>query len=313
MKALENRTILVTGAGGFIGSHLVERLVMVKGVRLLLLSRRSRSSRLPQAIWLRGSLNDLTRGYWEKLGISHINVIFHLGAFIPKVTGDINNIEHTFIDNLQGTRTLLEGLPTGIDSIVFSSTVDVYAPTPSGVSLTEGSPLGPVGLYGASKLFCEKLVSVWSEKNGRRYAILRYGHIFGPGEESYGKLIPLMIRRLLAGKVPNVYGSGMAERDFLYVKDAVEATVRAACSKESIGPVNIVRGASTSIGEIAELLIEKTGAQVQINFLTDKPDGRSLRFDNAMMRRTLGDWPLVSLSDGLEEEVSAFRRLVDVG
>ena len=167
MKALENKTILVTGAGGFIGSHLVERLVMVKGVRLLLLSRRSRSSRLPQAIWLRGSLN--------------------------------------------------------------------------------------------------------------------------------------------------IYGSGMAERDFLYVKDAVEATVRAACSKESIGPVNIVRGASTSIGEIAELLIEKTGAQVQINFLTDKPDGRSLRFDNAMMRRTLGDWPLVSLSDGLEEEVSAFRRLVDVG
>ena len=172
---------------------------------------------------------------------------------------------------------------------------------------------GTVVIAVASKLFCEKLVSVWAEKNSCRYAILRYGHIFGPGEESYGKVIPLMIRRLLAGEVPNVHGAGLAERDLLYVKDAVEATVRAACSRESIEPVNIVGGVSTSIGEIAKLLIEKTGMQVQTNFLTDKPDGHSFRFDNTMMRRTLGDWPLVSLSDGLEEEVSVFRRLVDVG
>ena len=313
MKALENKTILVTGAGGFIGSHLAERLATVKGVRLLLLSRRSRSSRLPRATWLRGSLNDLTREYWKKSGISHIDVVFHLGAHAPKVAGEINHVERVFIDNLQGTRTLLEGLPTGVNSIVFSSTVDIYAPITFGMFLTEDSPLGPVGLYGASKLFCEKLVSVWAERNSSRYAILRYGHIFGPGEESYGKVIPLMIRRLLAGEAPNVHGAGLAERDLLYVKDAVEASVRAACSRESIEPVNIVRGASTSIGEIAELLIEKTGAQVQINFLTDKPDGHSFRFDNAMMRRTLGEWPLVSLSDGLEEEISAFRRRVDVG
>lgn len=311
MRSLENKTVLVTGASGFIGSHLADSLSKINGIRLLLLSRQSRTSDLPHVQWLQETLGGLSKEYWQQHGISCIDVVFHLGAFTPKTSSEANDVERVFVDNLTGTRTLLEGLPPGVERIVFSSTLDVYAPTIEGEVLTEASRVEPPGLYGVSKLFCERLVAVWAAQHNCQYAILRYGHIFGPGEEAYGKLIPLTIRQLLTGNAPSVYGAGRAERDFLYVADAVEATIRAAKADGSIGPVNIVRGKSYPIRDIVKMLIEKSGAMVGINFLTDKPDGHSLRFDNTRMSGELGEWPLVSLTDGLAEEVKAFRRLID--
>lgn len=121
-----------------------------------------------------------------------------------------------------------------------------------------------------------------------------------------------MIRELLAGKAPKVYGSGKAERDFLYVGDAVQATIRAALADRNIDPINIVRGQSSPIRKIVELLIDIIDCSLPINYLTDKPDGHSLRFDNSLMRKVLGDWSLVSLANGLAEEVKACRRLENV-
>jgi len=311
MNVLECKTILVTGASGFIGTHLVERLSGLKGIRLLLLSRQPHTSDMPNVQWLQGSLNDLTQNYWKSLGIADINVLFHLGAFTPKAACDANNVERVFTDNLMGTRTLLEGLPTGLQRIIFSSTLDVYARAIVGKAIAESSCISPSGLYGASKFFCEQLVSEWAKEHGCAFAILRYGHIFGPGEGAYRKLIPLVIRTILTGEQPSVYGTGLAERDLLYVSDAVEATLRAATIEGNIEPINIVRGESTPIREIVKWLIEEGGSKLEINFLNDKPDGYSLRFDNSRMRNVLGEWPLVSLEDGLKEEMRDFRRLLD--
>ena len=103
--------------------------------------------------------------------------------------------------------------------------------------------LAPQSLYAASKLFCEHLAGIVTKTGGTSYAISRYGHIFGAGEAAYRKLIPEAIRRLLAGVSPLLYGDGSAERDFLYVDDVVEATLRAAVAPVSeLGPVNFVRG-----------------------------------------------------------------------
>lgn len=309
MKQFENKTVLVTGASGFIGKHLVERLSKVNGIRLLLLSRKLQTSNLPNVQWLHGSLSDLTKAYWKQQDVSCIQIVFHIGAFIPKVSTNSNNIEQNFSSNITGTYDLLEGLPGGVEHIVFSSTVDVYAPIKDDEVLSEASRIEPSGFYGASKLFCESLVSVWASQNNCKSAILRYGHIFGPGEGAYSKLIPLAIQQLLVGNPPNVYGSGRAERDFLYVSDAVEATIRSAIIDDNIEPVNIVRGESYPIKKIVELLVEKSGIELEINYLSDKPDGYSLFFDSSKMCSELGNWPLVSLEDGLAEEVSDFRRL----
>lgn len=309
MKQLEGKVILVTGANGFIGAHLAGRLSEIAGVRLLLLSRQEQRSTQPNVVWLKGELGQLTREFWQLRDIGRIDYVFHLGAFIPKVSAEANRIDRAVDDNISGTRTLLQGLPNKPDKLIFSSTIDIYAPIESGEVLTETSRISPSSLYGASKLFCESLVATWAKERGCNYAILRYGHIYGPGEEQYGKLIPVVIRNLLADQPPVVHGDGSALRDYLYVGDAVEATIRAALIEGDIGHVNIVRGVSVTLKEIVQRLIQLVGCKQEINFLSDKPNGNSLRFDNGLMERLLGSWPKTELEQGLAAEVAAFREV----
>lgn len=308
MNKLEDKVILVTGASGFIGAHLVDRLSRISGVRLLLLSRQAKQSTQQDVVWLKGDLNQLTEAYWRSQSVNQIDYVFHLGAFTPKTSAEANRINQVIEDNILGTHALLESLPGKIEKLVFSSTLDVYAPSENGEVLTESSPVAPSTLYGSSKIFCEHLVSAWAKEKGCGYAILRYGHIYGPGEEQYGKLIPVVIRNLLANQAPVVHGDGSALRDYLYVGDAVEATVRAALVEGNIGPINIVRGKSVTLKEVVRLLIRLTGSVKQIELLLDKPSGHSLRFDSSAMIQVLGNWSMTSLGDGLAAEVAAFRR-----
>lgn len=310
MSPLNGKTILITGASGFVGQHLVNRLRAEKGARLVILSRKPASAQCEGVTWVHSSLEELSAETWRRSGVSNIDLVLHLGAFIPKSGAEVDRVAEVYQDNLLGTRALLGSLPSSPERIVFASTVDVYAPPVAGHPLSEASPVGPASLYGASKLFCEYLVRVCAKKFGCGFAILRYGHIFGPGEEAYAKLIPQMIRLFLRGEAPVLYGDGSTERDFLYVADAVEATLCAAMSDMAeLGPVNIVRGDSVSIRELAGMLALITGYAGEVNYLADKPGGHSLRFDNQLMRDLLGEWDLVPLAEGLKCEVDHFRRL----
>lgn len=309
MNQLENKIILVTGANGFIGLHLVARLSKIVGVTLLLLSRQEQKSTQKNMVWLKGDLAQLSSEYWQSHNINHIDYVFHLGAFTPKISAKANQINEIVDDNILGTRTLLQSLPNKPNKLVFSSTLDVYGLPENGEVLTERSKIAPNNLYGASKLFCESLLSVWAKDCDCDYAILRYGHIYGSGEEQYGKLIPVVIRNLLNNENPIVYGDGSALRDYLYVGDAVEATIRSALIKDNIEAVNIVRGKSVTLKEVVQLLISLVGNDSQINFVCDKPNGSSLRFDNSLMTKLLGNWSMTSLEEGLAVEVEAFRRI----
>ena len=308
MNKLEGKVILVTGAGGFIGSHLVERLSKFAGVKLFLHERQARQSTHPDVVWLQGELGLLTPEYWRSQNISHLDYVFHLGAFTPKTPAEANRIDQVVDDNIMGTRALLRSLPSRLEKLVFSSTLDVYAQPENDEVLTESSLVAPSALYGASKLFCESLISAWAKESVCDYAILRYGHIYGPGEEQYGKLIPVVIRKLLVNQPPVIHGDGSALRDYIYVGDAVEATIRAALVEGNVGPLNIVCGKSLTLKEIVHLLIRLTGSDKEIELLLDKPNGISLRFDNGLMTKLLGNWSMTSLEEGLTAEVDAFRR-----
>ncbi|MDQ6990314.1 MAG: NAD-dependent epimerase/dehydratase family protein [Mariprofundaceae bacterium] len=310
MKSLDGQAVLVTGASGFIGSHLARRLSEVSGIRLFLLSRQPEVSEYSHVQWLQGSLNDLTSKYWRQNGIARIDTVFHLGAFTPKVVSDANHVERVFDDNLFGTRTLLGGLPTGVQRFIFSSTLDVYGSIKGEGMLTETSSVQPSGLYAASKLFCEQLVSVWAAQHNCMFAILRYGHIFGPGEGAYGKLIPQVIKSLLKNESPIIYGDGSARRDFLFVGDAVEATIRAAISRhEKIGSVNVVRGHAYSVRDIVRILSDIVGSSVAPTYDSSKSNGTSLVFKNDKMLDVLGSWNFISMQEGLQQEVAYFESL----
>ena len=111
--------------------------------------------------------------------------------------------------------------------------------------MDERSPVGPLGLYGLSKLFGEGLVDAYSRSVGTECLTLRLGHIFGPGEERYAKLVPETIRRVLANQPPRIAGDGGEQRDLLYVDDAAEALARS-CTAPLNGAriINVARGAS---------------------------------------------------------------------
>ena len=307
MKELEGKTVLVTGAGGFIGRHLGERLSTSSNTHLLLLSRSQKRSAREDTVWLSSALEALTPDFWSFHNIKKIDYVFHLGAFIPKTSVDANCLDRAIDSNILGTRSLLQALPSSPERFVFASTVDVYAEPQDGEVLSERSPVAPTTLYGASKLFCEALVAAWSAEVGAPCAILRYGHIYGPGEERFRKFIPVVIRTALAGHQPVVLGDGSTLRDYLYVGDAVEATIRAALAQRCEYPLNIVCGRSVTLRAVAELVTRLVGREFPPILLSDKPNGISLRFDNSKMRQFLGTWPMTSLQDGLAAEVEAFR------
>ncbi len=302
-KPLEGKTLLVTGATGFIGSHLVERLRRVPGSRLILLSRHPSNLSAERIAQVTCDCQKLTSAVWQESGVSEIDYVFHLAAEIPKIsTQDSSTVYHS---NVKGTVALLESLPSVPEKFLLASTLDVYAHIGHGQVLSEESPLRPHGHYSASKAQCETLVAETAVAQGFPYVAMRYGHIYGPGEQAYRKLIPETIRRLLSGKPPVVHGDGSAERDYLFVGDAVEATIRAACvDPVPAGPLNIVRGESCTIRDVVETLVQITAFAGSVQYLTDRPTGHSLRFDNSKMRKSLGEWPLVPLVEGLRREVA---------
>jgi nucleoside-diphosphate-sugar epimerase len=307
MNKLEDKVVLVTGASGFIGSRLVVALSKIIGIKLFLFSRQPLQSTQQNVSWLKGELGQLTPEYWQSQGVNRIDYVFHLGAFTPKYAAEANHIKQAIEDNILGTRALLESLPGKISRFIFSSTLDVYEKLEDGKVLTENSPVNPGDLYGSSKLFCERLISAWAKANDCNYAILRYGHIYGPGEDQYGKLIPVVIRNLFANQSPVIHGDGSTLRDYLYVDDVVEATLRAALVNENIDVLNVVRGESISLKEVVQLLIRLTESDKEIEFIIDKPNTSSLKFDNTLMTKALGVWLKTSLEKGLAAEVDSYR------
>ena len=308
MRRLCDKNILITGASGFIGKHLTNRLLAETNSRLALVSRTLCATDNERAKWINSSLNDLTNETWIINKVKEIDIIFHLAAYTPKTPDEANNIEEIHQNNIAATLALLKSLPSKPERLIFSSTLDVYAIPSTNTIINENSRIGPISLYGSSKLFCESVIKTHAQQNGYRCTILRYGHIFGPGEEAYNKIIPTTIRNLLKGCPPVVYGDGSAERDLLYVEDAIEATLRSA-TLDNIppDPINIVSGRSISVLEIVRLLIELTEFHGEIEFIRESSPSHSFRFDNRTMLEILGQWDLVTIREGLKKEVDFFR------
>jgi nucleoside-diphosphate-sugar epimerase len=308
---LKGKTLLVTGGTGFIGGELIKRLESVPDTRLVVLAREPDRSIKRDGIWINTSLENLNCQTWKANGVESIDYVYHLGAFTPKKASEVDNVDPIYQANICGTKSLLESLPSTPEVFVFASTLDVYSQSKSEEKLNESSPIDAKGLYAASKFFGEKLVEVEGGRNGFQSVILRYGHIYGPGEAMYYKFIPVIIQRLLKKEVPIIYGDGSALRDFLYVGDAVEATLRASVANNLDGmPINIVRGKSISIASILEMLFEITKFEGEPIFKKNSGPNISFQFDNERMRRSLGEWELVSLGEGLRNEVKYFRGLM---
>jgi nucleoside-diphosphate-sugar epimerase len=292
--------ILVTGANGFIGSYLVKSLVNIFGKdRILALT----SHPIEPCNYLLHNNYNFDSNIFVKNGFEGIETIIHAGAFTPKLSSDSNNIEGSF-SNINGTHKLISASYPNLKRIIFLSTIDVYG---DDNPITETSPVIPISLYGHSKLYCEEMIKAWADKMNISSTILRIGHVYGPGEEKYKKLIPIVFQKILSGEQIRIFGNGRDIRTFIFISDVVCAIIRSVELKSKDEIINVVGDEQVSINDLIEKIIHISERDVTI--VHDQMVGkvRNMVFDNIKMVKLL--CPLkVSLNEGLKSEWEYFAK-----
>jgi len=237
--------------------------------------------------------------------VENAEILVHAGAFTPKSHSNRNDILGCN-GNITFTQNLLNLEWRNLKKIIYLSTIDVYG-NYQGV-ISEESPTAPTSLYGLSKLYCEKLVSEYSLTESIDCQILRVGHVYGPGEEKYQKVIPSAISSIIKHNYVEMWGDGSQLRSFIYVQDVADAIIQAVRSSESAEIINIVSANAISIKYLLERLIQIGGNNTQIVAReASSPSGNSV-FDNSKLRHYLLSEEL-DLDDGLSVEFNYMKQL----
>jgi UDP-glucose 4-epimerase len=305
-------TALVTGGAGFIGGHIVERLVREGwSVRVLDDYSTGRDENLAacagQVEILRGDICDveLTRA-----ACRGVEVIFHEGA-IASVSRSVEEPERSHEVNLSGTLTLLEAArQSGVRRIVLASSAAIYGDDDSLPRVESQAPacLSP---YAVQKLGGEGYLAAYAEVHGLETVALRYFNVYGPRqdpESDYAAAIPLFVRAALKDDVIHVFGDGEQTRDFVYVDDVVEANLQAArADGVSGGMMNVASGKRTSVNELLAAIGDRLGRQLRISY--EPPRAGDVRHSWAEVERAhglLGFNAKVELADGLASTIDDF-------
>jgi NAD dependent epimerase/dehydratase len=306
------KKVLVTGAGGFIASHLVEQLLGAGGQVRAFVRYNSRDD----AGYLKGIkkqdgleiiAGDLRNFRTVEQAVEGMQVVFHLGAVISIPYSYHYPIE-VVETNVNGTlNVLLACKKWGVEKVVHTSSSEVYG-TAISVPIGESHPLQGQSPYSASKIGADKLADSFYCAYSLPVMTLRPFNTYGP-RQSARAVIPTIISQALSREV--VYlGNLETRRDFTYVDDTVRGFIMAAEAEEVNGEViNLGTGADISIGEIAKMIITMIGRTVRIEFeeqrmRPEKSEVMRLISDNKLAGEKIGWRPEVSLEEGLRRTIA---------
>lgn len=314
----KNVPVLVTGAGGFIGSHLVEALARRGAKVRALVHYNSRGhwgflEELPADLKNRVDirLGDITDPFCVSDLVQDQEVVFHLAALIAIPYSYIAPASYVAA-NVTGTLNVLEACRRHkVRKLVHTSTSETYG-TALYTPIDEEHPMQGQSPYSASKIGADKLAESFYRSFNLPVAICRPFNTFGP-RQSARAVIPTIISQLLAGKKELALGDLSPVRDFNYVADTVEGFLAVAASSKSVGEViNIGSGRGVTIGHTAELIMKLTGRNAVIK--REKARLRPARSEvfklicgNAKARKLLGWKPKHTLQDGLVRAIDYIR------
>jgi UDP-glucose 4-epimerase len=302
---ISGRRVAVTGGAGFIGSHLVEELaphnevIIIDNLSAGRLENVAPFLKVPGVSFLRGSVTDLP---FLQEAFRNVDYVFHQAALtsVPEsVAGPLAADEI----NVRGTlNVLLAARDCKVKKVVYASSCAVYGNSPGTFPQKEDQLPGPLSPYAASKLAGELYCRIFSETYGLPTAVLRYFNVYGPRQNPdspYAAVIPVFIKRTLAGLPPVIHGDGNQMRDFIFVKDVVRANLLAAAGDFS-GPVNIGTGTATAVRKLAGMIAALAGGdRLQPVYAPPRPaDPRVSRADTKRARN-LGFKPRYTLAEGL--------------
>ncbi len=318
MNDYQGRSVLVTGADGFIGSHLCDALV----------ERRANVTGIVRGSTLNGcgswSLRSLEMSTASRMKLQGADVaspdirnvikeanpeiILHLAA-IAHVDYSFNHPEEVFRVNAGGTQNILEAarqLPS-LKRLVVISSSEIYGSRKRD-KIDEEHPLKPTSPYAASKVAADMLAQSYHRTYGTPVVVLRPFNTYGP-RHTYD-VIPKFLRLALAGEPLTIYGDGQQDRDLTYVSDTVEGMLQAGIAKEIDGGVyNLGTGNTVSVNDIARAIKSLTKSSSEIVHVEKRAaEVSSLISDHEKATRAFGYQPRVSFEDGLQRNLDEMQR-----
>jgi len=302
--------ILVTGGAGFIGSHIVNRLLN-SGFEVTVIDNLS-TGRLENIEYNSGQNFHFIRGDIRdfdliKRVVRNIDAVFHEAAFVNVVSSFKDPLTTQDV-NVTGTLNLLKNcLDSDVKRLIFASSASIYGETEV-LPVKEDMIPKPLSPYAVSKLAAENYTKLFFEAYGLETVCLRYFNVYGPkqGSGPYSGVIQIFINRALHEHPLIVHGNGEQTRDFVSVQDVVDANILALRNKNAVGQVfNIGTGTSTSINQLAKTILQILRKESLNPIYTDSMPSNILASyaDISKARRVLGYNPKITLKEGITQLV----------
>ena len=310
------QTYVVTGAAGFIGSHIAERLLRegqrVRIIDNLLTGKRENLEFLKS---LRGDLS-VTIGAVNDLDglralFQNADYVLHQAA-LPSVPRSIADPLETHRHCVTGTlNVLVAARDAGVKRVVYAASGSAYGDETGGAKVESMRP-APISPYGVAKLTGEYYAAAFSHSYGLETVSLRYFNVFGPRQDptsTYAAAIPKFITMMLCGERPTIYGDGTQTRDFTYVDNIVHGNLLACKAPRTAGEtINLAAGRRILINDLVAKLNVILGTDLAADYVDERPgDIRHSRADIAKARDLLGFEPIVSFEEGLRRTVDWYR------
>jgi nucleoside-diphosphate-sugar epimerase len=304
---------LVTGGGGFIGSHLASHLAALgHDIRILdnfASGQRSNMLALPDDVELiEGDIQSYERAHNAVTGCE---IVFHQAA-LPSVPRSVQDPLTSNATNITGTlNVLLAARDAGVRRVIFASSSSIYGSSPEMPKREDVLPL-PISPYAAAKMACEGYCRSFAEVYGLETVALRYFNVFGPRQDprsEYAAAVPKFINELMAGERPTVFGDGEQSRDFAYVQNIIEANVLAMDAQGVAGQVfNVACGEAVTLNQLLDELRDLLDTDTEAEYVAPRPgDVRHSLADISRARMALGYEPSVHLREGLLRTIEHFR------
>jgi len=296
---------LILGGNGFIGSHLAEGLVKKRyDVRIF----DSFQTGMMNLETIKSKVEIIKGDFLNHEDVFHalkgVDYVFHyIGTTVPATA--IKDPIYDVQTNVIGAVRLLQlAVASKATRVIFPSSGGTIYGEPTNLPVSEMQPANPLDPYAISKLAIERYLHYFSREYGVDFTIFRYSNPYGERQNPYGKqgVIPIFLNKIREGEQPVIYGDGSIVRDYIYIKDAVEATIAVLEKKTTEKIFNVGSGEGTSLNELIDIMTEITGKK--ITPIYTKNTGTHIQkvvLNISRIRRECGWKPRTKLQDGIRK------------